>query len=97
VIPAVDLIEIDVIGAEAPQAVVDLAHGRLARQAAVGSRSHPPTDFGRDYDLVPAGKIPDRPAEDLLTAAERIPVCRVKEIDAGFESPLNEGAAFLLG
>ena len=41
VVPAVDLVEVDVIGAEPPQAGVDLGHDRLARQAlAVGVLAH---------------------------------------------------------
>jgi hypothetical protein len=62
-----DLIEIDVIGAEAPQARVDLAHDRPAGQAgAVPSRTHPPVDLGRDHDLLAAGEILQRAAKDLL-------------------------------
>src|SRR5258705_382262 len=73
VVPAVDLIEIDVIGAEAPQAGVDLHHDCLARQAgAVWSGSHPPVDLGRDDDRVAAGEILHCAAEDLFAAAERI-------------------------
>src|SRR5690349_10483193 len=96
IIPAVDLVQVDVVGAEAPQAVVDLTHNRLARQAtAVGSRPHLPIDLGRDHDLVAAGEILDRAAEDLLAAAERISVRRVEEIDAALESALDERAALL--
>jgi hypothetical protein len=45
---------------------VDLAHDRPARQAgAVPSRAHPPVDLGRDHDLLAAGEILQRAAEDL--------------------------------
>src|SRR5207244_9286016 len=82
---------------EAPQAGVDLDHDRLARQAGtVRSRPHPPVDLGRDDDLVAAGEILQRPAEDLLAAAKGIPVRRVEEIDAALERPLDEGTALLL-
>src|SRR3984893_5723274 len=97
IVPAVDLIEIDVIGAEASKAVIDLAHDRHARQAAaVRPLPHPPVDLGRDDDLVAAGQILDRPAEDLLAAAEGMPVRRVEEIDAALESPLDERATLRL-
>ncbi len=41
IVSAVDLVEIDIVGAEPAQAVVDLGHDRKARQAgAVGSRGY---------------------------------------------------------
>src|SRR5205807_2245740 len=57
---------------------------------------HPPVDLGCDDDLIAAGEIFDRSAEDLLAAAEGIAVRRVEEIDAALERPLDEGAAVLL-
>jgi hypothetical protein len=79
---------------KAPEAGVDLHHDCLARQAgAVWSGSHPPVDLGRDDDLVAAREILHCAAEDLFAAAERIPVRRIEEIDAAFESLLDEGAA----
>ena len=97
VVPAVDLIEVDVIGTETSQTGIDLAHDRLARQAAaVRSRPHPPIDLGRDDNLVAAGEVLHGAAEDLLAAAEGIPIRRVKEIDAALESPLDERAAVFL-
>jgi hypothetical protein len=91
-----DLVEIDVIGAEAAKARVDLAHDRLARQAgAVWSRPHPAVHLGGDHDLVAPGEIPDRAAENLLAVAERIPVGRVEEIDATLQRALDEWAAVL--
>ena len=63
---------------------------------AVRSRAHPAIDLGGDDDLVAAGEILDRAAEDLLAAAERVAVRRVEEVDAGFERTLDEGAALFL-
>src|SRR3984893_11666141 len=97
VIPAVDLIEVDVIGAETPQAVIDLAHDRLARQAtSVGSLAHASVDFGCDDNLVAAGEVPNRSPKDFLAAAKGIPVRRIKEVDAAFERPLDERTALRL-
>ncbi len=97
VVPAMDLVEVDVIGAEALQARIDLAHDRLARKAgAIRSRPHPAIDFGSDDNLVPSGEILDRTPENLLAAAERIAVRRVEEIDARFERTLDERTALLL-
>ncbi len=92
-----DLVEVDVIHAEPAQAGVYLAHDRLARQpAAIWPRPHTPVDLGRDHDLVAVREIPDRPAEDLLAAAERITVRGIEEIDAALKCPLDEGAGLLL-
>src|SRR5947199_10841648 len=91
VVPAMDLVEVDVIRAEAPQARIDLAHDRLPGQAgAIGSRPHPAIDLGSDDNLVPLAEILDRTPENLLAAAEGIAVRRIEEIDAGFERPLDE-------
>src|SRR6266851_678168 len=96
-VPAVDLIEIDVVGAETPEAGVDLHHDGLARQpSAIRPRTHPAIDLGGDDDLVATREILDRATEDLLAAAERVAVRRVEEVDAGFKRALDERAAFLL-
>ena len=71
IVPAMDLVEVDVIGAESLQAGVDLSHDRLARQAgAIRAGAHPAIDLGGDHDLLAAGKILDCPAEDFFAAAE---------------------------
>ena len=55
-VPAVDLVEVDVVGAEAAQAGVDLGHDRLARQAgAVGALVHAAVDLGGEHELVAVG------------------------------------------
>src|SRR5204862_6411839 len=98
VIPAMDLVEVDIIHAEPVQAGVDLAHDCFARQAAaVRTGAHPAIYLGRNDHLVAAGEILDSPSEDLLAAAERITVRGVEEIDAAFECLLDERAGFLLG
>src|SRR5271169_3667102 len=97
VVPAMDLVEIDVIGAEAPKAGIDLVHDRLARQAGtIGSRPHPAIHFVGADDLVAPSEIVDRAAEDLFAIAERIAVRRVEEIDPGVERALDERAALRL-
>ena len=55
---AVDLVEVDVVGAEPAQAVVDLGEDRLARQAgAVGSGAHRVADLRGDDDVVAVGEV----------------------------------------
>src|SRR6202035_6117982 len=95
-VPAVDLVEIDVISTETTEAGIDLHHDRLARQpSAIRTRAHPTIDLRGDDDLVATGEILDRAAEDLLAAAERVAVRRVEEVDAGFERALDERTALL--
>jgi len=97
VIKAVDLVEVDVVHPEPRQAGVDLGEDRLARQpGAVGARPHAPIDLGGDDDLVAAGEIADRAAENLLAVAERIAVGGVEEIDAGVDRFPDKRPAFLL-
>ena len=53
VVPAMDLVEIDVVGAEAAQAVVDLTQDVLARKAlTVRTGAHATAHFGRDDDFI---------------------------------------------
>ena len=92
-IEAVDLVEVDVVRAEAPQRGVDRLHDVLARQAlGVGARSHRPMHLGRDHHLRSLGVFLERAADDLLARALRIDVGGVEEIDALLERLANEGA-----
>ncbi len=96
VVPTVDLVEIDVIHAEAAQARVDLGEDRFARQpGAVRAGAHPAINLGGDDDLVAAGKLLDCAAEDFLAVAERVAVRGIEEVDAGFERALDERSALL--
>jgi hypothetical protein len=63
---AVDLIEVDVVGAELAQAVLDLGKARLARHAgAFRARAHRVPDLRGDHDRVAVGEVLQRPADDL--------------------------------
>ena len=56
-----DLIQVDVVGAEPPQAGVDRGENRFARQAAaVRALAHREEDLGGDHDLVAAREILER-------------------------------------
>ena len=86
-IPAMDLIQIDVVDAQAAQRRVDAIEDVLARQAAlVRAAAHCAVDLGRDHDLVARGERTQRPARDLLAHADRIDIGGVEEVDAGFIS-----------
>ena len=83
VVEPVDHVDVHVVGAEPPQAVVDLGHDGLAGQAlAVGPGAHRVPDLCADHHVVAVGVIVQRPAEDLLAGAERIQVGGVEEVDA---------------
>jgi hypothetical protein len=92
-----DLVEVDEVGSEAAQAIVDLAKDCLARQSrAVRPRPHPAIDLGRDHDILAADELLERPADDLLRRAVRIDVGGVEEIDAEFERLLDQPPALFL-
>ena len=98
VVPAVDLVEVDVVGAETSQRVVDLGHDRLAGQSgAVGSRPHPHVHLGGDDDLVAVREVPQRASDDLLAGPVGVHVGGVEEVDTELEGLLDEGSAVLLG
>ena len=70
VVPAVDLVEVDVVGAEAPQARVDLLEDRLAREAvAVGPGAHRAVDLRGEHDVLAPREGLERAADDLLARA----------------------------
>ena len=92
-----DLIEIDEIGAETAQAVVDFAEDRLARQpGAVRSRPHPAMDLGRDHDILAARELLQRAADDFLRGAVGIDVGGIEEIDPELERLLDQRPAVFL-
>ena len=86
-----DLIEIDVVGAESRQRRVDRRHDVLARQPAiVGVVAHRIEHLGRDHDLVARGEVTQRAAEDLFADADGIHVGGVEEVDAELERAPDE-------
>ena len=90
-VPAVDLIEVDVVGAQAPKAGVDLGHDRLAGQAgAVRAGAHAMEHLGRDHNLVAPRGLCDDLTQDLFAAAGRIHVGRVEEVDSGVERAVDD-------
>ena len=97
VVEAVDLVEIDIIGAEPAQAVVDLVEDRLARQAgAVRAGAHAVEHLGGEHDVLAPGEILDGAADDLLRGAVRIDIGGIEEIDPELERLADQRAARLL-
>ena len=86
---AVDLVEVDVVGAQAAQAVLDLADDPAARVAAhVRVVAHRRVDLGGQHHVVaPAGQ---RLADDLLGLAGRVDVGGVDEVDPRVERAVDD-------
>ena len=80
----VDLVEVDVVGAQPPQAVLALLEDPAAGPAVhVRVLAHRPHELGREHDAV--APVRDRLADDLLGLAGGVDVGGVDEVDAGFE------------
>src|SRR3984893_8364156 len=96
IIPAVDLVEVDIIHTQPSEAGVDLGEDCLARQpGAVRAGPHAPIDLCGDDHFVATGKVPCRATEDLLALAERVAIGGVEEIDPRLQRALDEGPVFL--
>jgi hypothetical protein len=97
-----DLIEINILGAEPLQAGVDLGHDRLTRQAlAIGAGSRPERAFGEkdlrgDHDLVSPRELAEQLADDPFGRSCRIAVRRVEEVDPQVDGALDDGTAIVL-
>src|SRR5262249_17035045 len=93
------LVEIDVVGLEAAQALVAGPPDVQGRQAiVVRSLAHAAVDLGRQDDALATSTALRQPAADDLLgdALARLPavdVGRVEEVDAELEGPVHDGAA----
>ena len=92
---AVNLVEVDAVGAEPFQArlarVDDVQPGKADL---VGAGPHAAAHLGRDHHVAAAAG--QRAAEDLLRIAGGVDVGRVEEVDAGIEGPPHERVRLLL-
>src|SRR5674476_1536941 len=85
-VEAVDLVEVDVVGAQPGQRGVDLLHHRAARQAlTAGPVGHLPEQLRRQDDVLAAGVLADRVTHDLLARPGGVDIGRVPERDAQLE------------
>ena len=95
-IPAMDLVEVDVVGAESAQAGIDLGEDRLARQpGGVVPASHGREHLRGDHHLVAAREVRDRAPDDRLARAEGVGVGGVEEVDAVLDRLPEERSARL--
>jgi hypothetical protein len=92
-----DLVEVDVVGAEPLKAAIDCLEDVFAREAAVvGIVAHRIVELGRDDGLVAGHPLLQGLADDLLARAARIHVRDVESIDAEIERLAKERAALAL-
>src|SRR5581483_81782 len=81
-VEAVDLVQVDVVGAQAGQRGIDLLHYRPPGQAgAAGTVAHREVHLGRQHHVLAAGVLPDRAAGDLLGRADAVSVGGIPERD----------------
>ena len=89
-IGAVDLVEVDPVGAQPPQRVLDRAHDPAARAALlVGVLAHRAVELGGEDDVV-APAAGERLADDLLGLALPVDVGGVDEVDPGVERRVDD-------
>ena len=88
-IGAVHLVEVDVVGAEAPQRVLDRPDDPAPRPAApVGVLAHRHEELGREHDVV--APVLQRLPDDLLRLTGGVHVGGVDEVDAGVEGGVDD-------
>src|SRR5690348_14206292 len=92
-----DLVQINIIHAEPPQAVINRVQDMLAREPLlVGIVSQRKENFSSDDHTVSRWpKVLERASQDLLANAQRVHVCSVEKIDAQLQRALDERAAFI--
>ena len=97
VVPAMNLVQVNIIGAQTPKQIFRGIHDVLAREATlIGLVPHRVEDFSRNDILVPPGEdFAEEAARYLLADTLRIHVSRVKEIDAVLRGAPNNRATVL--
>ena len=88
-----DLVEINVIDAEALEAGVDGGHDVFAREApVVGAVAHRAEDLGGDDQFLAARlELTQELAGDALAVTEGVHVGGVEEVDASLDRALDDG------
>ena len=93
-VEAVHVVDVDVVGAQPPEARVALFEKMLARRAqVVGAVVHREKCFGGNEDLV-AFSLKSL-AENLLSQAIRVAVRYVEEVDACIEAEVDHAPRFV--
>ena len=90
-----ELVQVDAIGAEAPQAVLArLSHPARAPTAVLRVVVERTAELGRDHDIVPARA--KRLAEELLGLRAAVEVGGVEEVDACVERSVDHRGGLVL-
>jgi hypothetical protein len=93
-VEAVDLVEVDVVGAKTSQGSIQLLKDRLPRQTgAAGTLVHLVVDLGGQHNLFPPGVLLHGTADELLGAAAAVAVGGVPEGDASSTAWRKNGCA----
>jgi hypothetical protein len=93
---AVDLVQVDPVGVQPPQRVLDLADDPAPRVALlVGVLAHGAMDLGGEDDVV-APAAGQRLADDLLGLALGVDVGGVDEVDPGVQGPVDDPDALVV-
>ena len=86
-----DLIQIDIVGRQAPERSLDRQHDVFSRKAAiVRTGTHRKEDFGGDDHIVATCELAQRTSDNRLRKPDGVDIRGVKEIDAPFNRPLEE-------
>jgi hypothetical protein len=92
-----DLVQVNVVGAQAREAGIDGVENGFARQAATVWRlTHGSMYLGGEHDLFAAREVLQGAADDLLGSAVGIHIGGVEEIDAELECLNDDGPTLLL-
>ena len=96
VIPAMNLVEVHIVGLQTTEALVEFEKDGLPGQtAAIGLVSHGTVDLGGDDDGFAAGVCFQESPENDFAVAARINIGGVEKIDPKIEGLAQEGLAFL--
>ncbi len=95
VVPAMDLVEVDVVGAEALEALVEFEEDLLCGRGPwpLGSSRMAVEELGGDDGVFAFGVGFEEAAEDLFAGADGVDVGGVEEVDAEVEGLFEEGLA----
>ena len=94
VIPAVGLVQVEIVDAQAFEAGIDRTEDVLARKPAlVGLSPHRHVDLAGDHHLVAAGEIAQGAPQDFFAGAGGVEVGGIEEVDPQFEGAADEWAA----
>ena len=91
-----DLIQIDVVGTEPAQAVVDGGQdGSPTEAAALRTREHPTVHLGGDHDLITGRELPQQLPGELFARSERVDIRGIEGRDPGLDRLPEEGTTLV--